>query len=222
MRIVTFNDQFGDGRTDLPRVNGGVVMVQEAKTVDVRNAVDTGEYNVAQRGFGKNDARAGSAMYWRQDRFAVKGKGQQLLAHADGNDDMLDRYVTWRDLKVKGQDVTVRMASAHRPPGDERDEWPEFDRNLAKFAAQAKKDGVPVVIGMDANFPREGRAAAIRRLENLTGLVWHAPKGSIDGFLTSPSVRFNTVPHRENDKFSDHEPVAASITVFEPKKKKNG
>ena len=216
IRIVSFNDDFVDDKTDLPRVHGGVVMVQEAKNVNVRKEVNRAEYNVFQNRDDK--AHAGSAMYWRQERFKVLDKGQKLLAKRDGpGDDMLDRHITWTDMKVKGKDVKVRMASAHRPPGDEKDEWPEFDRNLAAFARKARRDNIPVVIGMDANFPRENRAAAIRRLEKLTGLEWHGPKGSIDGFLASPNVRFNAAPHAEHDRFSDHDPVAASITVFEPR-----
>lgn len=212
IRITTFNDDFTDEHTDLRHVHGGVVMVQEAKNVDVRGVVDQQTYDTFQN--RKTDARAGSALYFKQDRFSVRGHGQKLLASPDGNDDMLKRYVSWNDLKVKGKDITIRMASAHRPPGDEKDEWPEFDRNLAEFAAKARRDGVPVVIGMDAN--QENPQALAKKC----GLVWHAPKGSIDGFLASPEVRFNGVPKRGTDKYSEgHTPVSASITVLEPKKK---
>lgn len=214
IRIVTFNDDFTDGRkTDLPRVHGGVVMVQEAKNVNVHRTVNQDRYNAFQnRG---DDGRAGSALYWRQDRFRVLDRGQRLLASPDGNDDMLKRYVSWTDLKVRGSDVTVRMASAHRPPGDEKDEWAEFDRGLVAFARQARRDGIPVVIGMDLNMKDPAR---IRALEKATGLEWHRPPGSIDGFLTSPNVRFNTPPRRGSDRHSEgHSPVSASITVFEAK-----
>jgi hypothetical protein len=217
LRIVTFNDDFVDRKTSLPNIHGGVVMVQEAKNVDVHQVVDQREYDVFQN--REDAAHAGSAMYWRQERFRVLDNGQRLLAKRDAGDDMLDRHLTWTDLKVRGKDVKVRMASAHRPPGDEKDEWPEFDRNLAAFAKQARHDHVPVVIGMDANFPSKDRAAAIRRLERITGLQWHGPKGSIDGFLASKNVRFVEAPHKEKERLSDHDPVAARIVVLETRKK---
>lgn len=208
------NDDFTDKKTDLGHLEGGVVMVQEAKNVNVRKVVDRDEFRTQQN--LSDDAHAGSAMFWRRDRFKVLGQGQVRAAKADGNDDMLDRYITFSDLKVRGSDVKVRMASAHRPPGDERDEWPEFDAALRRFAKKAEADGLPVVIGMDANFPKgAGRAAAIRRLEEKTGLVWHGV--GIDGFLTSKDVKFNTKPKKGDDDFSDHDPVSASITVRERK-----
>lgn len=211
IRIVTFNDDFTDKKTDLPHIHGGVVMVQEAKNVNVRGEVNQRRYDVFQN--REDPAHAGSALYWKHDRFRVTGRGQKLLARADGNDDMLNRHITWSDLKVRGKDVNVRMASAHRPPGDEKDEWAEFDRGLVQFAKQARRDGIPVVIGMDINMRDPKR---IRELERKTGLEWHRPPGSIDGFLTSPNIRFNVKPHREKDRFSEgHRPVAASITVFE-------
>ncbi|MBL8950820.1 MAG: hypothetical protein JNK82_08595 [Myxococcaceae bacterium] len=214
MRIVTFNDDFTDKKTDLPKIHGGVVMVQEAKRVNVRGVVDPDEYRVFQN--RQSDAHAGSALYWRRDRFKTLDTGQKLLAKADGNDDMLDRHVSWSDVQVRGTNVKVRMASAHRPPGDEPDEKAEFDQNLKAFAQKCRRDGIPVVIGMDANFPRDPvkYRAAVRRLENLTGLEWHAPKGSIDGFLASKGVKFNRRPHHEDDQFSEgHRPAAVCITV---------
>ncbi len=214
MRIVTLNDDFTDWKTDLPHIDGGVVMVQEAKKVNVRGVVDRDAYRVFQN--REDDAHAGSALYWRRDRFKTLDTRQKLLAKSEGrpNDDMLDRYVSWSDMQVRGKNVKVRMASAHRPPLDEPDEQREFDKNLKAFADKARRDHIPLVIGMDANFPRAHRDQAIRRLEKLTGLQWHGAPGGIDGFLVSKGVRFNDTPHREMDHFSDHDPVAASITVF--------
>ncbi len=87
---------------------------------------------------------------------------------------MENRWINWTDLTIDGQ--KVRMVSVHRPPKRFSKLWPEFDRHVAAFVKSHKG---PIVIGMDANErnPQE--------LARATGLTWHAPKGSIDGFLTS-------------------------------------
>jgi endonuclease/exonuclease/phosphatase family metal-dependent hydrolase len=98
------------------------------------------------------------------------------------------------------------MVSVHRPPKRYDRLWGAFDRNLAKFVKSSK---TPIVIGMDANQVNP------QRMARATGLKWHAPKGSIDGFLATPGIKFSHM-HRLPNRHSDHYPVIADISI--PKK----
>ena len=65
---------------------------------------------------------------------------------------------------------------------------------------------------MDAN------QANPRRMAHLTGLRWHAPKGSIDGFLATRGVRFEKM-WRLPKGTSDHAPLVAKISLSTSSKK---
>ena len=149
------------------------------------------------------DDKAGSAVVWKKGEVKVTDRGYRLGVTPQGAA-MLKRFMSWTDMTVDG--AKVRMISVHRPPLRFKRLWPDFDRNLAAFI---KQSDVPVVVGMDAN-QRNPRALA-----RMTGLRWHAPKGSIDGFLASRSVRFERT-WRADKGSSDHHPVLARITLKKP------
>lgn len=197
LTIATVNDDFTDDKTNLRRVKAGVVMVQEAKNTRVREALNRERFGVHQ---GLRDDRAGAAIAWKRESVKAGERGYSLGVEPRGAA-MLRRLISWVDVSVGG--AKVRMISVHRPPARFKRLWPEFDRNLAAFIKQTKG---PVVVGMDAN-QRNPRALA-----HLTGLRWHSPQGSIDGFLASRSVHFDRM-WRAPKGTSDHHPVLARISL---------
>lgn len=200
LTIATVNDDYTDEKTNLKRLkNVGVVMVQEAKNTNLRD-----EFPNEQR-FGvhqaKRDDKAGSAILWKkQDRVTAGKRGYVLGVNPQGAA-MLRRWINFTDLNVNG--AKVRMISVHRPPKRFARLWPDFDRNLAAFIKSSK---LPVVVGMDANQKNP------QALARMTGLRWHSPTGSIDGFLASRSVHFERT-WRTPKGSSDHHPVLARITL---------
>lgn len=199
LTIATVNDDFTDRKTNLHRVKAGVVLVQEAKNTNIRKEFPNAQrFGVHQ---GKRDDKAGSAILWRkQDRLSAGKRGYALGVNPQGAA-MLRRWITFTDLNVNG--AKVRMISVHRPPKRFARLWPDFDRNLAAFIKSSK---LPVVVGMDANQKNP------RALARMTGLRWHSPAGSIDGFLASRSVHFERT-WRTAKGSSDHHPVLARITL---------
>lgn len=198
LTIATVNDDFTDRKTNLKRVKAGVVLVQEAKNTRIRDVLrDRTQFGVHQ---ARREDRAGSAVVWNKDRVQGGRRGYALGVTPQGAA-MLTRWMSWTDVNVDG--AKVRMISVHRPPARFKRLWPDFDRNLAAFI---KRSPLPVVVGMDAN-QRNPRALAHR-----TGLRWHAPEGSIDGFLASRGIRFERT-WRAPKGSSDHHPVLARITL---------
>lgn len=196
--IATVNDDFTDRKTNLRDVNAAVVMVQEAKNTDVRKVRPGDKFGVHQ-----NTARAdqaGTAMLWDKERVKAGKRGYAVGVKPQGAQ-MLERWINFTDVNVDG--AKVRMVSVHRPPKRFARLWPDFDRNLAAFV---KKSPLPVIIGMDAN------QANPRRLAHLTGLKWHAPKGSIDGFLATRGIRFESMRTLPKGT-SDHHPLKAKISI---------
>ena len=197
--IATVNDDFTDDKTNLKKVKAAVVMVQEAKNTDVRSE----RPNKNKFGVHQNTARddqAGSALLWRKDRVHAGKRGYVNAVRPQGAA-MLQRWISYTDVKIDG--AKVRMMSVHRPPKRFARLWPDFDRNLAAFV---KKSPLPVIVGMDANQENP------RRLAHLTGLRWHAPEGSIDGFLATRGIRFESM-RRLPKGASDHHPVKAKVTI---------
>ncbi len=208
--IATVNDDFTDKKTTLNRVKrfADVVMVQEAKNSNLRKDIDNDNFGVHQN--LKSDALAGSAIVWNKNHVKSTDAGMALGVDSHGRA-MLDRYISWNDIKVDGK--TVRMVSVHRPPKRFSGLWNEFDKNLKKFLDSFKG---PVVIGLDAN------QAHSKHLIETTGLKWHAPPpgknghASIDGFLASPGIKFENI-RRLPKGTSDHAPVVADISFKAPK-----
>ncbi|MFO0599547.1 MAG: hypothetical protein U0228_29850 [Myxococcaceae bacterium] len=197
LTIATVNDDFATPKTNAKQVHAGVVLMQEAKNVDLRRTLGD-RFGVHQ---AKREDKAGAATFWRkQDRLKVMKRGYALGVEPHGAK-MLARWINYTDMNVNG--AKVRMISVHRPPLRFRRLWPEFDRNLAAFIKSSK---LPVVVGMDANQRNP------QQLARLTGLRWHAPKGSIDGFLASRSVHFERMKELPKGS-SDHHPVLARITL---------
>lgn len=196
-RIATVNDDFTDRKTNLRDVKAAVVMVQEAKNTRVRDVRPRDEFGVHQ---ARRPDRAGSALVWDKDRVRAGERGYALGVRPQGAA-MLTRWISYTDVTVGG--ATVRMMSVHRPPQRFSRLWPDFDRNLARFVKQSPH---PVIVGMDANERNP------RRLAHLTGLRWHAPEGSIDGFLATRGIRFEKT-WRGPKGSSDHHPVLARISL---------
>jgi len=195
--IATVNDDFTDHKTNLRKVKAAVVLAQETKNTRVRD-VRGDKFGVHQ-----NTARAdqaGTSVLWNKERVHATARGYAVGVKPQGAK-MLERWINFTDVNVDG--AKVRMVSVHRPPKRYAHLWPDFDRNLAAFV---KKSPLPVIIGMDAN------QANPRRMAHLTGLRWHAPKGSIDGFLATRGIRFESM-RRLPKGTSDHHPVKATITV---------
>lgn len=198
LTIATVNDDFTDRKSNLRRVKTDVVMLQETKNTRLRDVrPNEKKYGVHQ---GTRPDRAGSAVVWKKDAATVKRRGYELGVNPQGAK-MLSRWISWTVMKVGDQ--KVRMVSVHRPPKRYSRLWGDFDRNLAKFVKSSK---LPTVIGMDANQVNP------RRMAHLTGLRWHAPKGSIDGFLATRGIKFENV-RRQPKGTSDHHPVTAKITL---------
>lgn len=211
LKIATVNDDFGTRGSNIGQVKhrADVVMLQEGKRAHYRKRVGD-SFGVMQN--WTDAAHAGSALVWNKKTVTGGKQGQRLgvLPHGRG---MLARYLSFADVKVGG--VKVRMVSAHRPPQRFRSLWPAFDRNLAAFVKKTKQQGLPMVIGMDANEKNP------QGLARQCGLRWHAPKGSIDGFLTTRDVHFPRGKTRELKKnTSDHHPVLSTIRIDRPKTQK--
>ena len=204
--VATMNDDFGTAKSNIGQVKkkADVVLIQEGKRANYRDRLGE-KFGVTQN--TTSEARAGSAITWNKDE-AKGGKRGQAIGVLPHGRAMLARYLTFTDMKIDG--VKVRMVAAHRPPARFKSLWPLFDRNLAAFAKKTKKEGLPMVIGMDANEKNP------RRLAHLAGLRWHAPKGSIDGFLTSRDVKFEKARELRKNT-SDHHPVVATFSIKKSK-----
>jgi hypothetical protein len=203
LTIATVNDDFTDRKTNIGRVKdrADVVMMQEAKNTHVRRAVRGDSFGVHQN--VRRDDQAGTALVWRRDKAQKKDSGYEMAVRPHGRA-MLNRWINYTDLNVDG--TTVRMVSVHRPPPRFKSLWPLFDANLAAFVKSSKG---PVVIGLDAN-QRDPQ-----HLARLTGLRWHAPPGSIDGFLVSPGVEVGKMWRLPRGS-SDHNPVLARFHFRTP------
>ncbi|MDP3151216.1 MAG: hypothetical protein Q8N23_01015 [Archangium sp.] len=208
LTIATVNDDFTDDKSRLKRLNKvtDVMLVQEAKGTHIRKVMKGTDSGVHQD--RSSEDRAGSAVVW--DRKDARSTDRGLKLASTKGSGVLNRWVTWVDLKVG--DKKVRMVSVHRPPGYASKLWPQFDRNLRAFIKQTRHAKMPLVIGMDANTESYGRFA------RAAGMKWHAPKGPtahgkvIDGFLASPGIKFQNL--RRLDKGpSDHTPVVADIVL---------
>lgn len=198
LTIATVNDDFTDHKTNVHRVHAGVVLMQETKNTNLRKELNANRFGVHQ---GRAEDKAGASVVWRkQDRLKVTGRGYALGVNPQGAQ-MLRRWINYTDMNVNG--AKVRMISVHRPPQRFKRLWPDFDRHLAAFIKSSK---LPVVVGMDANQKNP------QALARLTGLRWHAPAGSIDGFLASRSVHFERMKRLPKGS-SDHHPVLARITL---------
>ncbi|GMU60458.1 MAG: hypothetical protein AMXMBFR34_22210 [Myxococcaceae bacterium] len=196
--VATINDDFGTPRrSNFSWVNADVMLGQETKFTPLRRLKDETAFGVHQN--FKNRAKAGSSIVWKKgDRIKAKDRGYVLGVRSRGAK-MLSRYINWTDLKVDGRDI--RMVSVHRPPWRFRRLWPQFDRALAHFVKSRK---APIIVGLDANQHHP------RRLARVTGLRWHAVGGSIDGFLASRDVKFDTIRKLKKGS-SNHHPVLARV-----------
>lgn len=198
LTIATTNDDFTDGFSDVRHVKADVVMVQEAKNTRLRQQrPDASKWGVQQ---GKRDDQAGVGVLWKKRKAKALDRGLALGVDPHGAK-MLARWISYVDMDVNGQ--KVRMVSVHRPPKRFDRLWGEFDRNLARFVKSSK---LPIVIGMDANQVNP------QRMARATGLKWHAPPNSIDGFLATPGIKFSHM-HRLPQRHSDHHPVVADISI---------
>ena len=197
--IATVNDDFTDHKTNLHRVKAAVVLAQETKNTDVHKVHPrTDTFGVHQ-----NTTRvdqAGTSVIWNKDRVNAGKRGYALGVRPQGAK-MENRWINFTDVNIDG--AKVRMVSVHRPPKRYSRLWADFDRNLAAFM---KNSPLPVIVGMDAN------QANPRRMAHLTGLRWHAPKGSIDGFLATRGIKFENL-RRAPKGSSDHNPVLAKVTI---------
>lgn len=196
--VATINDDFGTRRSNLPRVRADVMLVQEAKNENVRRLLRGRGVGVHQN--TRRQDQQGTAVVWsRKVARAVDG-GYAMGVRPHGRA-MLNRWINWEDVVIDG--TKVRMVSVHRPPARFKALWPLFDRNLARFVRHSR---VPMVIGMDANQVNP------HALAKGTGLRWHAPAGSIDGFLVSPGIKVEDL-RRLPRATSDHHPVIARFTI---------
>lgn len=206
MQIITCNDDFNTKRSNVPALSKRTpaplfIGIQEGKIERYRDMLDPKLWLVRQ-GTG-SDARKGNAVIIRRDLAtkvgsraddpSKRGWGIKILTKRDRGDQMLDRYITWADVRLKSNGKVIRLAACHRPPQRERDNWAEFDRNLS---AWAKASPVPVIVAMDANQPNP----------KFTGLVWTGL--GIDGFAHSKSITLNNRSRLPKDS-SDHHPVLA-------------
>ena len=197
--IATLNDDYTDRFTNVRHVKADVVMVQEAKNVNVRDVRSPEKFGVHPN--VQRPDQAGTAIIWNKQHVQAAKRGYANGVLPQGAK-MLQRWINFTDVTVDG--AKVRMVSVHRPPARFKRLWHDFDRNLAAFV---KASPHPIVIGMDANERNP------RRLAHLTGLRWHAPvRDSIDGFLATRGIRFEHT-HRLAKGPSDHHPVVSTITV---------
>lgn len=196
--IATVNDDFTDHKTNLRGVKAAVVLAQETKNTNVHKVRSAPNFGVHQN--THRDDQAGASVIWNKDRVHAGKRGYAVGVRPQGAG-MLERWINFTDVNIDG--AKVRMASVHRPPKRFARLWPDFDRNLAAFV---KRSPLPVIVGMDANQVNP------RRLAHLTGLRWHAPKGSIDGFLATRGIKFENL-RRAPKGSSDHNPVLAKVTI---------
>ncbi|MFZ5444807.1 MAG: hypothetical protein ACOZQL_32760 [Myxococcota bacterium] len=117
-----------------------------------------------------------------------KPKDRAVLTIATVNDDFTDRKTNVPH--VKAGVVLVQEAKNTR----------------LRDAVSERKYGVHQARAED----KSGSAVVWKKQD--TGLRWHAPKGSIDGFLASRSVHFEHL-RRLPKGSSDHHPVLARITL---------
>jgi len=199
--VATINDDFTDRKTSLNRVNRevnpDVMLLQEAKNSNI--AKDAGKGLGAYQN-NATEGHAGSAIVWDENEAKAGARGTRLGVDPPKGVGMLNRYITYTDVKIEGR--SVRMISAHRPPKRFAEQWPAFDRALAAFVKSTKG---PVIVGMDAN------ERTPEGLERATGLKWHSPgPKSIDGFLVSPGIEVSNI-RRLAKGVSDHHPVVADF-----------
>lgn len=220
---LSVNDDFTDRTTDLPALlkarRPAFLGAQETKRTQVNPRVRHAlgwQYGVRQD--RRDEGAAGVAVAW--DRVIARPLGRavddpeelgggwlELLPAGDG---LLARGVVWQDLIVRrGWTATtrIRLASTHRPPRRNANQWPAYDTALARWADDSP---LPVLLLMDSNEP--GGPAVLSRL---TGMTWRGV--GIDGALHDPHLtpvtsalrHASALPRRQ----SDHRAVSILIRL---------
>lgn len=137
------------------------------------------------------------------------GEGYQQFTPAGGG--ILARGVAWRDVEKgrRGSRRLVRLASAHRHPKRQREQWDEFDEALAAWVEQSP---IPVWLTIDAN-THEPQGLAHQITARVRG--HHLDHHFITGGLTFRSKPF-ALPWRS----SNHRAVAQRVHIPKQPKEK--
>lgn len=222
VEALTVNDDFTDRRTDLPALlkyrRPAFLGAQETKRTKVDQRVTHAlgsRYGVRQD--RRNEGAAGVAVAW--DRVVARALGHsddpeelgggwlELLPAGDG---LLARGVVWQDLRVRlgwVGNTRIRLASSHRPPRRNANQWPSYDDGLARWADDSP---LPVLLLMDSNEP--GGPAVLSRL---TGMRWRGV--GIDGALHDPHLEPRSAALRHAvslpRRHSDHHAVSIPIRL---------
>lgn len=219
---ITINDDFTDRTSDVP----ALLAARAPIWVGVQEGVQTRYRQLLSRLLGRlrrlrwgvrqrttTEATQGVAVIWdrywcrairrHRDKPHRLGYGWQPLADSPQT---RIRGVIWQDLAVRiqllGRRLRVRIASTHRFPPRERDQWLAFDHALANWLLASP---LPVVLFMDAN-ERGGASALLQLLEKAAPGRFRWVGDGIDGAITDlPTAAAATALAR---RASDHRPVS--------------
>lgn len=223
VEALTVNDDFTDRLTDLPALlkarRPAFLGAQETKRTKVDERIGHAlgsRYGVRQD--RRDEGAAGVAIAW--DRVIARPLGRavddpeelgggwlELLPAGDG---LLARGVVWQDLRVRlgwVGNTRIRLASTHRPPRRNANQWPAYDTAFARWADDSP---LPVLVLMDSNEPGGPAVLSLR-----TGMRWRGV--GIDGALHDPHLTPRalalhhavSLPRRQ----SDHHAVSIPIRL---------
>jgi hypothetical protein len=179
--------------------------VQEGYRRDYRSLLDH-RWGVRQRKGTK--ATAGVAVIWDRQRVQQigpkweRGKQPHKIGHgwqgfAEAEDTRM-RGVVWEDLELLEPHPRLperfRVASWHRFPERDRDEWPEFDNRARHWLHESP---LPVLVLQDSN-EHGGPEPLVTRQYG-----WHADGQSIDGVLAHRVFHVGNVVQLD-ERTSDH------------------
>lgn len=220
IRVVTqnidwgLNDAHWEKIIDQCKSRADVILVQEAKWTELRNFRDA-DWAVFQ--VKKNDGTAGSGILWRRAKFVRTAQGIDPLVTNRGKAHMNPRWITWVDLRIKGDGRRIRFASLHYPPKRYSYLWGQANKGVTTFIKKARAEKIAFVIGGDFN-----EVVSTRMHGLATRLRVTATGKRIDGFLVARRL-IVTSTRSLPDNASDHDAVQTKVRFRQPrflKKKK--
>lgn len=205
--VITRNDDFTDRKTDVPYLlrthRPAIVGTQESKFTDYRKELRDERYHIAQD--TSTPARQGVAVIIDTEQVGPVPAPtlHRVLIEAKG---LLPRGVTWTHTQLDGRSVVV--ASAHRPPQRNSDDWPAFDRALTGWI---RDQSIPVILCMDSNVPGNKRRKK-RELKALARRYNMRARGAgLDAVFINRDLRFASAARAYRKLRSDHRPVGSLL-----------
>ncbi|MGL4339280.1 MAG: endonuclease/exonuclease/phosphatase family protein [Rhodoglobus sp.] len=190
VRIVTANVDFGVSDStvkerfrDYSR-HADIVLIQEAKNVNLHRLLDSDNWIVRQR-VGSGNEQQGSAVVVRRSLVEHRSdvSDLDLTLGTNGNEcRIMARYIATATVKL-AQGGLLRVASVHLPPRNDCQTGPgsDYDEMIKSIARLSDRFPHRLVIGGDWNkIVRSDPNELSRQADNR--IVPRGPEGSIDGF----------------------------------------